>query len=293
MDPDKDDVHPSTQQLSVRLALRSFAPPAPVEKWRMVVQHYANLSLTNEGDVFPALQGLAMRMHDECFRTSAYLAGLWEQSIIADLSWYYALSREKNDLPMRPQTWRAPSWSWASLKNRSDETAPTNGHLMWANPATKIEVQQRTLRDHETLYATYLGASIDPAGESQFGALSSAKLRLKSRWIEVKLFKRKLYYSAVRNLKERRWIRSVFDWEIHQDFAWTKVFSAYRLAEGTSLKIVFLGDNESNGSYKCVGLILRELEDLVYERVGLATISRATSEIFRVAFAPEDIFEIV
>ncbi|EON61245.1 hypothetical protein W97_00458 [Coniosporium apollinis CBS 100218] len=84
--------------------------------WRHVADAYMGLNLSHAKDTLPALSGIAkkfigLRPEDR------YLAGLWEFSFAEDLLWRagsYGIS-EKHDLRPRPEKWRAPTWSWASV----------------------------------------------------------------------------------------------------------------------------------------------------------------------------------
>jgi len=58
-------------------------------------------------DRLPALAGLAKALAE---RTGdEYLAGIWKKGLIEGLLWY-----GEDDLLLTP-TYRAPSWSWASV----------------------------------------------------------------------------------------------------------------------------------------------------------------------------------
>ncbi|KAF8860244.1 HET-domain-containing protein [Acephala macrosclerotiorum] len=54
-------------------------------KWHTVVRNYSHLKLTVESDRLPAIAGLA-REAEEC-RVGPYLAGLWGDSLLLDLTW--------------------------------------------------------------------------------------------------------------------------------------------------------------------------------------------------------------
>lgn len=75
--------------------------------WRRKVHEYSQLSLTRPSDKLPALSGLAQEEQTRRPETS-YLAGLWLDTLLCDLMWFSTNT-------LKPETKRAPSWSWASL----------------------------------------------------------------------------------------------------------------------------------------------------------------------------------
>ncbi|KAK3898747.1 hypothetical protein C8A05DRAFT_18723 [Staphylotrichum tortipilum] len=98
--------------------------------WRRLVEDYSKLGLTVEGDVFPAVGGIA-RVMGEC-RSGRYVAGGWVdveenmEGTVGDLLWKvdvvkgYVIKGEEEVKKerwgkTRPKQWRAPSWSWASV----------------------------------------------------------------------------------------------------------------------------------------------------------------------------------
>jgi hypothetical protein len=78
-----------------------------------LVSDYTLLALTYEKDVFPALSGLARQFQEVAGLD--YVAGLWRQSLVEDLLWHVDLHVESRGWLERP-AWRAPSWSWASVR---------------------------------------------------------------------------------------------------------------------------------------------------------------------------------
>ncbi|KAH9885322.1 heterokaryon incompatibility protein-domain-containing protein [Xylariomycetidae sp. FL2044] len=83
------------------------------EFWRKVVTQYSNCNLTRESDKLPALAGLAAFFH----RTiqSVYLAGLWyDETLCKSLAWHRGWGPQR----IRPPSYRAPSWSWASCEQQ-------------------------------------------------------------------------------------------------------------------------------------------------------------------------------
>ncbi|KAH6703309.1 heterokaryon incompatibility protein-domain-containing protein [Leptodontidium sp. MPI-SDFR-AT-0119] len=101
--------------------------------WLEIVRRYSSRNLTKESDKLPALSGLA---HEYCARWGdEYLAGLWRKDLCRDLLWRrnerYALPE-----PRRPEEYRAPSWSWASLDGRIEFVGPGN-----TQDEAKIKIQ--------------------------------------------------------------------------------------------------------------------------------------------------------
>jgi hypothetical protein len=116
--------------------------------WHELVQEPTQYDLTYSGDISPAIQGLAKRMHLEC--GCAYYAGIWETHLHADVLWR-SMGREGI---CRSSTWRAPSWSWASVQ----------GSVMWLSDAS-----QHTTR----LTATTIDICTTSIGSDAFGQLKS------------------------------------------------------------------------------------------------------------------------
>ncbi|ROW06768.1 hypothetical protein VMCG_04149 [Cytospora schulzeri] len=92
--------------------------------WAACLRLYTSRKLTRESDKLQALSGLAEQYalfflslpathNDSGLRdTSDYFAGLWRHQMPQALTWRRDLDTE---LTPRPRTYRAPSWSWASI----------------------------------------------------------------------------------------------------------------------------------------------------------------------------------
>lgn len=107
--------------------------------WWKTVQDYSALDLTYEKDIFPALSGVTQQ--HMAVRKSKYLAGLWENTFVHDLLWYVPNRTNLPGIPesrynhgLRPLKWRAPTWSWASIRS-----AVKYDHYTAFNEAIKIE----------------------------------------------------------------------------------------------------------------------------------------------------------
>ncbi len=77
--------------------------------WRSTIKRYTARSLTRGTDKLPGLSGVANLIH--AFTGDQYLAGLWRKDLPWELMWSASFLA-----PLaRPATYRAPSWSWASV----------------------------------------------------------------------------------------------------------------------------------------------------------------------------------
>jgi hypothetical protein len=119
--------------------------------WRKRVREYVELDLTYASDRLPALSGLAKHIQ-LTYGRGRYLAGLWTDSLLEDLMWW--VREEHIDRMRRPETWRAPSWSWASLEG---------------------PIYQRIF-PIKLKHCEILEADVTPAGLDPTGAVSSGKL---------------------------------------------------------------------------------------------------------------------
>jgi hypothetical protein len=81
-------------------------------RWYNLVNMYTRRHFTKDEDRLAALSGLAQEVHTR--KGWHYYAGLWEEDIIMGLAW--APNSSTNFKHYRPATYRAPSWSWASIE---------------------------------------------------------------------------------------------------------------------------------------------------------------------------------
>jgi hypothetical protein len=112
-------------------------------RWRTeIVKEYSQRRLTFEKDVLPAVSGIALQTQAKMKDT--YLAGLWKSDLQRGLMWSTWPQR-----PARPvDSFRAPTWSWASIKNSvtfaGDEYVPlikifrADCTLAGANPCGQV-----------------------------------------------------------------------------------------------------------------------------------------------------------
>jgi hypothetical protein len=227
-------------------------PNQLVFRWRDIVEQYAKLDLTIDNDVFPAISGLARQM--ERYRKDQYFAGLWKNSFVGDLMWKIATSKP------RPRTWRAPSWSWASVNG-----IYTLDFFSWMSIAGRSRL---------------LNCECIPTGEDPFGELSSAHADV---------------FGVLAEIDGNPWRERQMSicWPFHCRFK-SNVESAHLYADSCadSPAIIHLDspdeeDTQTDGFFyfhlgTCtglrsarehfVGLALRKMFDATYERIGLVEI---------------------
>jgi hypothetical protein len=108
--------------------------------WHAFVLQYSCLKMTFEKDRLPAISGVAKQMQQ--FRKQKYYEGLWEDSIVFDMSWY---SGSKN-MRSRPNQPHPPSWSWGS----------TMSSILYFS----VDIAKTTLR------AKHISLDLDSTGEA-------------------------------------------------------------------------------------------------------------------------------
>lgn len=138
-----------------------------LDVWHELVWNYARRDLTLEKDKLPAISGLAKRLSIRSAREEKYIAGLWWSHLLCDLLWYNHLAFPADpNLSTRPASYRAPSWSWASLDCK---------YLEWLD--VEPEVMEARISGYKLLYR-----SSDPFGEVQGGYLD-VDAPVKTGWL--------------------------------------------------------------------------------------------------------------
>ena len=135
--------------------------------WQAIVESYTTCTLTEEQDKLIAIQGLVNIY--KAFQDDHYLAGLWRKQLPSALMWTTRNGLQANGEPTyRPQTYRAPSWSWASVE----------GTII-----TFPEV--RPEEDRWLELCQVLEAKTTPLGEDTTGQVSDGYIRLRGRLLST------------------------------------------------------------------------------------------------------------
>ncbi len=160
------------------------------ENWAIMVMHYSTRELTYASDTLPALSGLVARVvgdveehrphHDsdaspqpgaviegEKGARDTYLAGLWQHNLLRYLLWFALSTKPPRLPPIRPTTYHAPSWSWASYAGTVGFKAFSSSrvHTREITPLKSIDI---------------LEATVHVPGKNPYGPVESSRLRLRT-----------------------------------------------------------------------------------------------------------------
>jgi hypothetical protein len=128
----------STAVQAVREALLSTSDRKSMRDWFRIVECYSALGLTKDVDILPALSGLAqsfaLRAENGGNSLGSYHTGLWQRHFPYNLLWY-----SERGCGGRTYNYRAPTWSWASVKG------PTKLEVSDVNEEPDIILRARLL----------------------------------------------------------------------------------------------------------------------------------------------------
>lgn len=134
-------------------------------RWAYIVNEFTRRKLTENSDRLPALSGLAKEIQLET--GDEYLAGLWKKDLRHDLLWKVdVLFSEQGTEWKRPATYRAPTWSWASIEGPVTLDLKCNSGV--EGPGMQGMPQKFQL----------LEAQVDPLGFDPLGEVSGGYLKL-------------------------------------------------------------------------------------------------------------------
>lgn len=138
-------------------------------KWAKMVEHYSRRALTYTTDTLPALSAVAARTARAT--GDRYLAGLWQADLLQWLLWHgtrYGGGPNRAEVYNRPQTYHAPSWSWASYPGSVVfQASPTENDFQLFDSITVIE------------------ANVSVEGKNPYGSAQSGHLVLRAPVLEV------------------------------------------------------------------------------------------------------------
>jgi hypothetical protein len=161
------------------------------DHWQTLCNHSSRRVPTFDKDRLPAISSIASKISQRT--NSPYLAGLLKDNLVHDLFWKTVKTSSA------PESYRAPSWSWASV----------NGHVRWHTRLTRL-MNSRLSQPHPSfslgpdgdivlherfnctssdcnIYADILEVQTTLAGLDPFGAVSDGHLKICASVNEVQL----------------------------------------------------------------------------------------------------------
>lgn len=128
--------------------------------WQRVVEQYSARELTVGNDKLPALSGVATKIKEAT--GSSYIAGVWKDNLASDLLWSVSANTVSNANSAASDTYRAPSFSWASLDSEISYYAPDEDERASFSPTI-----------------TLLSSSVSLAGLNPLGAVGNAGIKVR------------------------------------------------------------------------------------------------------------------
>jgi heterokaryon incompatibility protein (HET) len=237
----------------------------PRKVWRKMVEEYTKLRLTFEKDKLPAISGAAKQL--QSVRNERYLAGLWEKSLLLDLLWitleldldggFGSVSlMEQYNLGHygRPQKWRAPTWSWASVL----------GPIKWPYNAQVYNVHPKVLQ-----------VDCEPLGKDSTGGVSSGYIVISGLLFPAEHLPLELRGELGETLISRASDKEI---KVHADIPFGDVMNRDSQPEPKELFQCLILASSSSEHELCLILKCINTEQQIYERVGIG----------RVFFGPDD-----
>jgi len=251
------------------LVLRESSPHNDARTlWYRIVEEYTRLHISFPSDIFPALAALTQRMYHLRSPEDVFTAGLWKRTLLLDMMWKSPLGQKLG----RPPTWRAPTWSWASVQ----------AQVIW-DP--KVDSVFKTVR--------FLDVHCDTEGLPEMGniiAKSGATITLrapliKATWSKpwVRSRQPEIMTSQVNGKVDVNRFYPDYDYDLPGEYhiSWRSVVFLVPIAiSWTPLEDNYEGRRDGPGSYRHLGLGLRRMREIgggtsspaMYERIGYVEI---------------------
>ncbi|KAK3356878.1 heterokaryon incompatibility protein-domain-containing protein [Lasiosphaeria hispida] len=232
-------------------------PEDETSRWHTMVKEYTDLKLTEEGDILPALAGIAREVA-RSRSGETYLAGLWSGSLREDLMWFS--HRGFSPGQQRPQRWCAPTWSWASLS-----PSATFFDYFWGDGTPLFHVED---------------ASCQLVSDDVYGPVSGGRLVLRARLLKHAVAKPHRKFRRPDSQWYPEWVMECGAVELEfvpdvglvemgHDVGGVPTVSSLILLAGvlaTRKDRLYLADPK----YHLSCLVIRETRSNTYQRVGLA-----------------------
>lgn len=160
------------------------------ELWARVVETYSRMNLTMAKDKLIALSGIAELMSTSILGSkevpARYVAGLWDKYLESQLLWrvepiFIRHNRTFQQPGRRPQDYRAPSFSWASVDAQTGVSDQPGNGITYGEVTDKDLLIERQ-KEHNSVVTT-------KQTDNAFGLVTGGHIMLHGKLRKIKLSK--------------------------------------------------------------------------------------------------------
>ncbi|KAG9238443.1 heterokaryon incompatibility protein-domain-containing protein [Amylocarpus encephaloides] len=140
----------------------------PYDRWAEIIRQFSTRQLSFEKDVLPALSGIAREFSS--ITKDTYCAGMWKSQLDSSILWQrdaiftkpskelHAWEMVPTNFDMRkPEIYRAPSWSWASINGGEVELGYASLGISRSIAAiVKIHIENQTQDPFSSIKSGYM-----------------------------------------------------------------------------------------------------------------------------------------
>ena len=242
--------------------------------WYQVVREFSRRSLTFQDDKLPAISALATKV--QSINGDEYLAGLWRNDLLRGLLW----STYPTVTLVKPPAWRAPSWSWASVNNPIEYRRLPGPLAVTLAEVTKCSITPKNLAA--------------PHGEIKDAILEiSGPIMMPDRAFTKQIMKQdnRITHDGMETVmtdlavfNEDSTNAGFVNWEPPENHVLLLIYATIR--DGADW-------NDENGVATIAGLVLGEIEEDKYERVGCFTTMRLQGVKYLTRHVPKKTVKLV
>lgn len=244
------------------------------EIWYAAVREFSRRSLSFEKDKLPAISALANKF--QTISGDQYLAGLWQNDMLRGLLW----SAYPTVTLVKPPRWRAPSWSWASVNNPI--------------------IYRRLPGPTGIALAEIISCSVTPAfATASYGEVENASLQINGPVMMPDRAFTKTIMKRDNQVTHDDMRAVMMDMAIFKEDDTNAGFVNWEAPEKHILLLLYAtmrngADwNDETGTATVAGLVLEEIEDGRYERIGCFTTMGLAGMKYLSEYAPRKTIDIV
>jgi len=236
----------------------------PVFRWHHIAMTYSGLKLTYASDRLPAIAAVVER-EMRLRQGDIYIAGIWKSSLLTDLVWSADYTINYPALPRLPTS--NPTWSWPSSQAR----------IVWSSGSIVPSLR-------------LLDLSFTRVGPAHIGEVADASITLEGHTCKTRLKHisdpEVRYHSSMEMVPPPCQSAGVrMPCSMDMDFDWTT--GDRPVMSGATFTSMLMKICPDHGH--CTGLVLREMPDGSFERMGTIEI-RAE---YRGRASKEELFKVL